>query len=440
MIRTSKPDAGFATSWIGSMRRRLRPIDRVGLYGPRAVLIALPEVDADAAVERAFVLLAGARVEEPSLVCGISLFPEIAGSAEQLVEIARAECQRARPGAVPILPSSQASGTFPALDPAGPVVKSPAMKRVFETVKRAAGSRIPVLVLGETGTGKEVVARALHEGGPRSKGPLRFVNCGAIPATLVESVLFGHERGAFTGAVREQKGAFEEASGGTLLLDEIGELPMAAQTTLLRVLETRRLTRIGSTREIEVDVRVLTATNRDLEGMVAAGTFRQDLLYRLNTLVIALPPLRQRREEILPLAERFLEEANRSNASRVRGIDASALELLCEYEWPGNVRELRNVIERAVVLAQGDVITTADLSDRIVAPLEEGPDDDSTASTAADFKSRVRRYETQLITDALKETSGNQTEAARRLGIPLRTLVHKLGTLGIRKRGHDLGS
>jgi len=203
-----------------------------------------------------------------------------------------------------------------------------------------------------TGTGKEVLARLIHEGGPRRDKPLVAVNCGAIPAELLESTLFGHERGAFTGAGQQQKGLFEAADGGTIMLDEVGELPAAAQVALLRVLEEKRVRRVGATREIEVDVRVIAATHRDLEAMVEARSFRRDLFYRLNGVDVTLPPLRARREDIAPLAERFLKKAAKANGREVRSIAPEAMVLLKEYGWPGNVRELRNAVERAVVIAE----------------------------------------------------------------------------------------
>jgi transcriptional regulator with PAS, ATPase and Fis domain len=303
------------------------------------------------------------------------------------------------------------------------------------TVKRLAGSTIAVLIHGETGTGKEVIARAIHDGGPRKKQPLRTINCAAIPGTLIESVLFGHEQGAFTGADKVTRGVFEQADGGSVLLDEIGELAAPAQAALLRVLETKKLTRIGGDKEIDVDVRVIAATHRDLEAMVETGKFRQDLLYRLNTITLRIPPLRERVDEIRPLAERFLKEARRQMGSDVRAIEPDALDALDGYAWPGNVRELRNVIERAVVLAEGKSITLADLTERVrggARPPE--PEAVETAEASGDYKEHVRRYETELLLRALRKHDGNQTEAAKSLGLPLRTLVHKIQTYGIKKK------
>jgi DNA-binding NtrC family response regulator len=327
---------------------------------------------------------------------------------------------------------------------------SRAMIRVFSTVTKLARSPIPVLLLGETGTGKEIVARAIHERSPRRARPMVCVNCGAIPPQLVESTLFGHERGAFTGAGQQQRGLFEAADGGTVLLDEVGELPPAAQAALLRVLETRRVVRVGSSREIDVDVRVVAATHRDLEAMCASGGFRLDLLYRLNAMTLTIPPLRARPEEIEPLALRFLQQANKANGLAIRGIEAEALALLQSYRWPGNARELRNAIERAVIVAEGEWIADRDLPERVCGASAREPSPAREAATfgeepaagaggsaggADSFRTRLLRYEAELIVEALRDSGWNQTEAAHALGMPLRTLVHKIKTLGIKRLG-----
>jgi DNA-binding NtrC family response regulator len=273
------------------------------------------------------------------------------------------------------------------------------------------------------------------------------VNCGAIPPQLIESTLFGHERGAFTGATQQQRGVFEAADGGTLFLDEVGELPPAAQAALLRVLETRRVVRVGSSREIEVDVRVVAATHRDLEAMCASGGFRLDLLYRLNAMTLTIPPLCARPEEIEPLALRFLHQANATNGLALRGVEPAALALLQRYAWPGNVRELRNAIERAAILAEGERVAEQDLPERVrgaraAAPgidhdaTGEGEEPTPSPATGADLRARLSSYEAKLIVEALRDTKWNQTEAAHALGMPLRTLVHKIKALGIRKLGY----
>ncbi len=422
MVRSPSATDGHVSRWAGRLRVRLRPVDRVGIYGPAAVLISLPEATPEAVQELAAALSGG----EPPLTCGAVSFPADGGSVDELIAALQVATRAGR----------TATTTRPPPDVTTVVVKNPAMKTVMATVKRLAQSNIAVLIHGETGAGKEVITRAIHDGGPRKKQPLRSINCAAIPATLIESVLFGHEQGAYTGADKSARGIFEQADGGTVLLDEIGELAPGAQAALLRVLETKKVMRVGGDKEIEVDVRVIAATHRDLEAMVEAGRFRQDLLYRLNTMTLTVPPLRERVDEIRPLAERFLDEARRQAGSDVRTIDPAALAALEAYAWPGNVRELRNVIDRAVVLAEGKAITLADLTDRIRAgsrPLAAEPEAPSE-EVSGDYKEHVRRYESELILRALHKHNGNQTEAARTLNLPLRTLVHKIQTYGIKKK------
>ena len=405
MVRGAK--SAYVSQWAQRVQRVLRPVDRVGLYGPTAVLISLPEANLD----QAQAIVAEIAAREAPLTCTIALVPGDGAGVEELVAAARAPRRRADDAAAPAI-----------------VVKSAAMKEVMETVKRLAASPIAVLVHGETGSGKEVIAHAIHDAGPRRRRPLKTINCGAIPQTLIESVLFGHEQGAFTGAERASPGIFEQANGGTVLLDEIGELTASAQAALLRVLETKRVTRVGGQREIAVDVRVLAATHRDLEAMVAAGQFRQDLLYRINSVTLRIPPLRERVAEIRPLAERFLREAATRGSART--IEPAAIAALEQYRWPGNVRELRNVIERAVVLCETKAIGLDDLPERI----RKGQPDEPEPTDPARYRDHVRNFEKDLIVRALERHAGNQTETARALGMPLRTLVHKIHTFGIKKK------
>ncbi|MEW6720236.1 MAG: nif-specific transcriptional activator NifA [Thermodesulfobacteriota bacterium] len=247
------------------------------------------------------------------------------------------------------------------------VGQSKRMQEVFAAVTSVATSRATVLLRGESGTGKEMIARAIHQGGPRAERPFVAVNCAALPETLLESELFGHRRGAFTGAVDARKGRFEEANGGTIFLDEIGDIPMPTQVKLLRVLQERKFERLGENRPVSVDVRIIAATNADLERMVAGGTFREDLYYRLNVIPIFLPPLRDRREDILPLTEHFLERFNQEHGKSVT-FSREALDLLLEYRWTGNVRELENLVERAVVMAKDPVIHAQDLPRAVRVP------------------------------------------------------------------------
>jgi DNA-binding NtrC family response regulator len=440
MIRSIAREGGEATRWVGRVRAGLRPVDALTLYAPSAVLVLLPEADRETAARALSTIVTARVLGEPPLVAGISVFPE-ASSVDALVDDARKAARRAVPSA-PVVSSGDAEGG----SPRSVVVSSASMRELYALVRKVAAASVPVLVMGETGTGKEVIARAIHAESPRRALPMRSINCGAMPETLLPSVLFGHEKGAFTGAEHRAPGLFEQASGGTVFLDEVGELSPQAQAALLRVLETKRLLRVGGAEEVEVDVRVVAATHRDLERMVQAGAFRQDLFYRLNTMVLRVPPLRERAEEIDALADLFLEEARVASGASARGLDPEARALLRRYRWPGNVRELRNVIERAVLVAPGDLVTAADLDERIAAPSSF---DDVTAPGAAmaaagsapagDFKDRVQRYETDLILDALKRTNGNQTQAAKLLGMPLRTLVHKLKAYGIRKQYGEEG-
>ncbi len=422
LVRSPSATNGHVNRWANRLRVALRPVDRVGLFGPAAVLVSLPEATAD----QLRMLMGKLAVGDPPLQCGAVTFPTDGGSPDELI------------AALQVAKRSDRAAPRDPLEASAVIVKNTAMKQVMATVKRLAQSTIAVLINGETGAGKEVIARAIHDSSPRKKKPLRTINCAAIPGMLIESVLFGHEQGAFTGAEKSARGIFEQADGGTVLLDEIGELAPSAQAALLRVLETKKVTRVGGDKEIAVDVRVIAATHRDLEAMVAAGRFREDLLYRLNTMTLRIPPLRERVDEIRALAERFLKDANDQAGTSVRTIDPRAMSALESYSWPGNVRELRNAIERAVVLAEGNAITPADLTDRITGGSMRAQTVDPEAAESgdmpADHKEHLKRYEAQLILKALHKHNGNQTEAAKALGLPLRTLVHKIQTYGIKKK------
>ncbi|MBA3463277.1 MAG: sigma 54-interacting transcriptional regulator [Deltaproteobacteria bacterium] len=419
LVRSAGAKDGHVSRWASRLRTQLRPVDRVGIYGPHAVLVSLPETTAEGAQSLAAALGGG----DPPLTCRTVSFPADGGSVEELIAELRAVRRTDR----------SARETKDPVETSGVLAKNAAMKQVMATVKRVAQSTIAVLINGETGTGKEVIARAIHDAGPRKKYPLRSINCAAIPGQLIESVLFGHEQGAYTGADKSARGIFEQADGGTVLLDEIGELAPSAQAALLRVLETKRVTRVGGDGEIDVDVRVIAATHRDLDAMVDAGRFRQDLLYRLNTMTLRIPPLRERVDEIRSLAERFLKDACRQAGTSSKTIDKDALAALESYSWPGNVRELRNAIERAVVLAEGNAITPADLTERIRGGARTQPAS-GEIEMPSDYKEHLRKYEAELILKALHKHNGNQTEAAKALGLPLRTLVHKIQTYGIKKK------
>ena len=295
------------------------------------------------------------------------------------------------------------------------------MAEAINTAARAAASRATILIRGESGTGKELMARAIHYASPRAKGPLVAVNIAALPDTLIESELFGHERGAFTGADRELRGRFELADGGTLFLDEIGDLPKSTQVKLLRVLQEQAFERLGGTRTQRVDVRVIAATNRDLEAMSARGEFREDLYYRLNVVAIDVPPLRERREDIPALVRHFLERFAAERPTPLTEVSREAMDVLVKYQYPGNVRELENLVHRAVVLARGQSITAADLPIRVARMKADGKADD-----AATFVERVAEFERALIVEALERAGGVQTRAANALGMSERHLRYKL--------------
>jgi DNA-binding NtrC family response regulator len=302
--------------------------------------------------------------------------------------------------------------------------ESPQMKEVFEIVQQVAPTRATVLLSGESGTGKELIARAIHHLSPRARQPLVIVHCAALAPTLLESELFGHEKGAFTGAHERRIGRFEQAQGGTLFLDEIGEIDATIQIKLLRFLGERTFERVGSNKTLTADVRLITATNKNLEELVKAGKFREDLFFRLRVVEIHLPPLRERREDIPLLALSFLKEFAQENGKRVTDFTAEALHQLMNYSWPGNVRELRAAIEHAVVLCRGDKITVRDLP-----PSVRG---ETAASEAARWLTRgdltVKEAEKQLMIRALKETKGNRTQAAKLIGMSRRTFHRKMHT------------
>jgi len=314
----------------------------------------------------------------------------------------------------------------------GPLIgASDVMRSVYRTIERVADSRPTVLITGESGTGKELVARAIHDLGPRRDQRYVVVNCAAIPENLIESELFGHERGSFTGAHERRIGKFEAANGGTIFLDEIGELGATMQAKLLRALQDRTIERIGSTQPIPVDVRVLAATNRDLEREVSAGNFRADLYYRIHVVPIALPALRERREDVKLLAESFLERTRAENRRGPERIAPAALAALERYSWPGNVRELENAIERAVTLGSGAAIEVEDLPDEIQLASRSESLHEAVRSGHLDLEGAVARLEVELIREALARTRGNQTRAADMLGITRRLLKLKMDRHGI---------
>ena len=296
------------------------------------------------------------------------------------------------------------------------------MQEVLTTISLVAPSRAPVLITGESGTGKELAARTIHELSPRSARPFVAVNCAAIPETLMESEIFGHERGAFTGAVERRVGCFELADGGTLLLDEIGEMPIGTQAKLLRVLEDSKLRRLGSKSETTVDVRVVAATNKVPEEAVAKGQLRNDLYFRLNVVRIAMPPLRDHLEDLDSLVHAMIEELNRKHGRSVKTVEPAVLDIFRKYSWPGNVRELRNALERSLVLCQGDVIHKSDLPQDFGQVAVGGSSDVLNLHPGMTVEEAERR----LIFETLTFTANNKTRAAEMLGISLKTLHNKL--------------
>ncbi|WP_437499227.1 sigma 54-interacting transcriptional regulator [Sorangium sp. So ce1099] len=459
LVRVGTTDA--AQGWIEALRARLRPVDRVALYGPSAAHVLLPEAGAEEAQRIAQTIAASTFPGGAQLLVGFALYPDAGGTADEFFAAAGEAARRASPEH-PVECGPAAASTLVQQAPAGAgIIAGRQMRPLLAEVERVAASRIPVILHGETGTGKEVLARMVHERGPRKGRRIVRVNCGAIPKDLIESTLFGHERGAFTGALQQQKGMFEEADGGTVFLDEIGELPPAAQAALLRVLEVGAFSRVGSSREIEVDVRVVAATHRDLEALSASGAFRADLYYRLSGVIIEIPPLRDRSDEIEPLVRQFLRAASEANGRRIEGITPEALALLKAYSWPGNVRELRNVMERAVVVTPGTLVGPDDLPPSVRraaarAKVERAPNPgadtdpdirlpDATSRPLAPsapkdapidgspVRGRVQQFEAKLLLDTLEAAGWNRAQAARQLGIPVRTLSYRMKVLGVKR-------
>ncbi|MEW6532603.1 MAG: sigma-54 dependent transcriptional regulator [Thermodesulfobacteriota bacterium] len=307
------------------------------------------------------------------------------------------------------------------------------MMDVFDMINRVATSKASVLILGESGTGKELVAKAIHAKSPRANKPFVVVNCSAIPETLIESELFGHVKGAFTGAVTNKAGLVEEAHTGTLFLDEVGEIPVFVQAKLLRFLQDREFRRVGEVESGKVDVRVITATNRNLEKEMQGGRFREDLYYRLNVIRVRIPPLRDREEDIPLLVEHFLKKFAREQRKSIKKVSALAMRVLCNYQYPGNVRELENIIERCVTLEQSDQLTAEHLPDRLVESVQ--PDvvtgDPDFPAGGINLDQATQDLEKKLILRALEMAGGNRARASRLLGITLRSLRYRLMKLGM---------
>ncbi|MGD9486954.1 MAG: sigma-54-dependent transcriptional regulator [Calditrichaceae bacterium] len=309
------------------------------------------------------------------------------------------------------------------------ISQSGEMEQVLNTSGRVAKSKATVLIRGESGTGKELIAKAIHFASDRKDHPLVTVNCAALSENLLESELFGHEKGSFTGAVSQRIGRFEQADGGTLFIDEVGDIPLLTQVKLLRALQFGEYERVGGSKTIKVDVRVLTATNRNLEEMIQQGAFREDLFYRINVVTINIPPLRERKSDIPVLIRYFIEKYSRENGKNVQGISKEAQDYLLRYHFPGNIRELENIIERAVVFARDEIITTEDLPPGLSTSSEKSVLD--PLNFADDYVSKVSAYETVMIEEALKVKNGNQSQAAKLLGISERHLRSRMQKLNI---------
>jgi DNA-binding NtrC family response regulator/pSer/pThr/pTyr-binding forkhead associated (FHA) protein len=415
-------DAADVDAAVDRISSKLRTMDLLAEYAPNEYAIVLPELDAQTVDPNASEIIQAARTHEGmpanvTVIGGLAAFPAHGTAGGALIARARA--------AVASVQNRKAPVAAPPEDPnptGDMIVGDPQMLRVYELVRKVADHPITVLVNGETGVGKEVIAAAIHQASSRRAGPLVRLNCASVPETLLESTLFGYEKGAFTGADRRTAGYFEAAHGGTLFLDEIGEVSAGMQAKLLRVLEERCLTRVGGTQEIAVDVRVVCATNRDLESEVRRGAFRSDLFFRISAFTILVPPLRDRPMEILLLAEHFIAQCAGRNRPVLSPSAASALKA---YAWPGNVRELRNAIERAVVVRSGRVIELDDLPDQIRDLVADGP-------IVRDVRDRFADLERTAIERALAAAEGNQTEAAKALGISRRALIYRMEKYGLK--------
>ena len=419
---------------IDRVSAALRPMDVLSEYSPSLLAIVLPEVDASAAEDIARELgnaartIAGEVVPTIAAAAGIATFPGHGTTPGALIARARAALASisVRRGEVVGVPPDD-----PDPSRAPVVISDPQMRRVYALIDKVADHSITVLVRGETGVGKEVIAGAIHARSKRSKGPLVRLNCASLPASLLESALYGHEKGAFTGADRRTPGFFEAAHGGTLFLDEIGEMSAALQAKLLRVLEERKLTRVGGIDEIEVDVRVVCATHRDLEADTRTGSFREDLFFRISAFTILVPPLRDRPDEIVPFAEHFIRQAL-PDAKRLPALVPAAVAALRRYAWPGNVRELRNAIERAVVLHTRGVIELEDLPDQLRDGSTAVSSDPGIETPRQDVRDQIADLERRAVVAALDACGGSQTEAAKKLGLTRRALIYRMEKHGLK--------
>jgi two-component system response regulator AtoC len=400
---------GQGAAEVRGLLALLRPVDVVAHYGPGEYLVLLPGAGADAAGR-----LVGS-VEGLGGRAGVALWPKDGRSGDALLEAA----SRA------LAPADAAESE------GGIVIADPAMVKLHELLPRVARGEISVMIGGETGVGKEVFAARLHALSPRARGPYLRLNCGAFTESLLESELFGHQKGAFTGAVKDKVGLLESANGGSVFLDELGEMPLSVQAKLLRVIEQREVMRVGDVRPRKIDVRFIAATNRNLEEEVKAGRFRQDLYFRLNGISLLVPPLRERTAEIPELARAFAAQAARRMGKPAPQLTTESVQLLLRYGWPGNIRELKNVMERAVLLAPDAILSPEELPlekmSSTLMPAKGPPDGPAAPAGRGDAEEEDRRR----ILGALEACAGNQTLAARSLGISRRTLINRLDAFGL---------
>jgi DNA-binding NtrC family response regulator len=410
----------------------LRLIDLAACSEDGRLLVAMPEIGGEAAEARAHGLLTALTPAAPEANAGLAACPQDGCDGGSLLEAARAAAAAAEKGKVALAVTLATEVT---LGERTVLLADPAMLRIYELIRRVAATDLPVLVSGETGVGKENAAFAVHFHSPRRNRPFVTLNCAAIQDTLLESELFGYEKGAFSGATGAKPGLLETTEGGTVFLDEVGELSPSAQAKLLRALETRRITRVGGVREREIDLRMVAATNRDLEEEVRSGRFRQDLFFRLSAATVVLPPLRERPRELLLLARRFLEHAC-GRGCRTMRIEPATLQLLSRYAWPGNVRELKNVMELLAATVPEDAIAPSHLPPKIRGPSPESvpapaPEAAPAARAFRPLVEELREIERTRMIEALEAAQGVQKRAAELIGMPLRTFVLKYRQHGL---------
>lgn len=425
--------AGDRSAVTHAIASQLRLIDLAAFCGEAHLLLLVPEQPSLAVIATAELVIDVLRHRFPGTCAGVAAYPQDGCSADVLLAAARAALARAQPGEV--LPAIQAA-TRLQLGDREIVMADPAMIRLYQLIERLSASDLPVLVCGETGVGKEHAAFAIHHWSPRSSKPFVTLNCAAVPESLADSELFGHEKGAFTGAVTTKAGRLESVDGGTLFFDEIGELSLTVQAKLLRVLETHKINRVGAVRERDIELRVVAATHRDLEQDVKAGRFRQDLFFRLSAATVIIPPLRERPREIVVLARVLLDAACARSGREPIDISAAAMQRLTSYPWPGNVRELKNIMDYLAVTVPTPVLSPWHLPPRISGSGEVLLPVDGSPVASAGFRpvaEELQALERQRMMEALKAAEGNQTRAAELIGMPLRTFVTKFKVYGLKQ-------